>query len=399
MLPAFTVRAQPIAPFAGWGYGEKMRVRGLTMTAAGMPTAALSDEILLDGDGQVKALICVGANPMMAWPDQRRTRAAMDKLELLVAIDHEMSATAQLADYVIAPMLSFEVPGMSHSVESLKYYGFGLGTPRPWAQYAPRIVNPPPGSEVMEEWHFFLGLAQRMGIDMKIMTSFRSGAHSEGASLFMDIDPADPPTTEQILENMTATSRVPLDEIKRHPHGRLYEDAEIRVLPREDGNTDRLQLGAPYIVEWLARIRAEDYAVLRQDATLPFLLVSRRANNFLNSIGRTDPVLNKGEGYNPLFVHPHDLRDAGLACGDSVLIRSAHDSVPGVVEADDTLRRGVVAMSQAFGGQPDEDHRYRELGTNTNRLISVDDDFDELTGIPRMGALPVALSRLEVAGR
>jgi len=53
-----------------------------------------------------------------------------------------------------------------------------------------------------------------------------------------------------------------------------------------------------------------------------------------------------------------------------------------VVEADDTLRRGVVAMSQAFGGQPDEDHRYRELGTNTNRLISAEDDFDELTGIP-----------------
>jgi len=76
-----------------------------------MPTAALSDEILLEGEGQVKALICVGANPMMAWPDQRRTRAAMDKLDLLVAIDNEMSATAELADYVIAPMLSFEVPG------------------------------------------------------------------------------------------------------------------------------------------------------------------------------------------------------------------------------------------------------------------------------------------------
>src|SRR5262249_22091800 len=93
MLPAHTARAQPIPPFRGWGYGEKMRIRGLTATAAGLPTAALSDEILLDGEGQVKVLFCVGANPMMAWPDQRRTRAALDKLELLVAIDPEMSAT------------------------------------------------------------------------------------------------------------------------------------------------------------------------------------------------------------------------------------------------------------------------------------------------------------------
>ena len=394
MLPAFSVRAQPIPPFPGWGYGEKMRVRGLSMSAAGMPTAALSDEILLEGEGQVKALVCVGANPMMAWPDQRRTRAAMDSLELLVAIDNEMSATAALADYVIAPTLSFESPGMSHSVESLKYYGFGLGTPRPWAQYAPRIVEPPAGSEVIEDWTFFLGLARRMGIDLRIMTSFRAGSHSEGASLFMDIDHANPPTTEQILEAMCASSRVPLDEVKRHPHGRLYEEIDTRVLPREEGNTDRLQLGAPYIMDCLGEIRAEDYAGLRRDEEFPFLLVSRRANNFLNSIGRTSAMLTRGQGFNPLFVHPEDLADAGLASGDAVRITSLHDSIPAVVEADATLRRGVVAMSQAFGGQPDEDNRFREIGSNTNRLISVEDDFDRLTGIPRMGALPVALARL-----
>ncbi len=393
MLPAHTARAQPIPPFPGWGYGEKMRVRGLAMTAAGLPTAALSDEILLEGEGQVKALICVGANPMMAWPDQHRTRAAMDRLELLVAIDHELSATAELADYVIAPMLSFEAPGMSHSVESLKYYGFGLGTPRPWAQYAPRIVDPPKGSAVIEDWKFFLGLARRMGIEMKIMTSFRAGSHSEGAPLFMEIDHDHPPTTEQILENMTATARVPLDEVKRHPHGKLYDEIDTRVLPREQGNTDRLQLGAPYILEWLARIRSEDYANLRRDGEFPFLLVSRRANNFLNSIGRTSAKLTRGGGYNPLYAHPDDLRDAGLASGESITIRSAHDSIPAIAEADPTLRRGVVAMAQAFGGQPDEDHRYREIGSNTNRLIAADDDYDEITGIPRMGALPVALSQ------
>jgi anaerobic selenocysteine-containing dehydrogenase len=392
MLPAHVARAQPIPPFAGWGYGEKMRVRGLTMSAAGMPTAALSDEILLDGEGQVKALICVGANPMMAWPDQRRTRAAMDKLELLVSIDHELSATAALSDYVIAPMLSLETPGMSHSVETLKYYGFGLGTPRPWAQYAPRIVAPPEGSEVIEDWLFFQGLAKRMNIDMKIMTSFRAGSHTESGSLFMEIDHAHPPTTEDILADMTRTARVPLEEVKRNAHGRLYDEIDDRVLPREEGNTDRLQLGAEYVLDWLGRIRAEDYAAMRRDRDYPFLLVSRRANNFLNSIGRTSRTLSRGQGFNPLFVHPDDLRELGVESGDSVTVTSSHDAIPAVVEADDTLRRGVVAMSQAFGGQPDEDHRYKELGSNTNRLIAVDDDYDRETGIPRMGALPVAIA-------
>jgi anaerobic selenocysteine-containing dehydrogenase len=32
-----------------------------------MPTAALADEILTPGDGQVRALIVVGGNPVLAW--------------------------------------------------------------------------------------------------------------------------------------------------------------------------------------------------------------------------------------------------------------------------------------------------------------------------------------------
>jgi anaerobic selenocysteine-containing dehydrogenase len=396
MLPAHIARAQPIPPFPGWGHGERMRVRGLGMSAAGLPTAALSDEILLEGEGQVKALICIGANPISAWPDQRRTRAALDKLDLLVAFDCELSATAELADYVIAPQLSFETPGMTQAVEGLKYYGFGLGLPQPWAQYSPRLVDPPAGSELVEEWEFFRGLAERMGIDLRIMSSFRSGSYVESPSDFIAIDHADPPTTEAILAGMVRTARVPLAEVMRHPNGRLFTEVDDRVQPREPGNTDRLQLGAPHIMQELRAIRAEDYEALRRDRDYPFLLVSRRANNILNSIGRTLPSLTRGRPYNPLYVHPDDLAGLGLSDGDGILIRSARDAIPALVEADDTLRRGVVAMNQGFGGQPDEDHRYREIGSSTNRLMAADEDFDPITGIPRMGAIPVALAAAQV---
>jgi anaerobic selenocysteine-containing dehydrogenase len=394
MLPAHIARAQPIPPFPGWGHGEQLRVRGLGMSAAGLPTAALSDEILLDGEGQVKALICIGANPMMAWPDQKRTRAAIDKLDLLISLDCELSATAELADYVIAPQLSFETPGMTHAVEGLKYYGFGLGLPLPWAQYSPRFVTPPADSDLVEEWEFFRGLAQRMGIQLRLMSAYRSGSYVESPSEFTEIDHAAPPTTEQIFEAMTCNSRVPLKEVMRHPNGRLFSEIDDRVQPREEGNTDRLQLGAPYVMDELRAIRAEDYGRLRRDRDFPFLLVSRRANNTLNSIGRTLPSLTRGRGYNPLFVHPEDLAALGLAHGQDIEIRSSRDTIPAVVEADDTLRRGVVAMNQGYGGQPDEDHRYREIGSSTNRLMAADEDFDRITGIPRMGAIPVALSAM-----
>src|SRR5258705_7542242 len=157
LLPTARAKAQPVPPTLGWGFGEKLRVRGFSNTAAGLPTAALADEILLPGDGQVRALFCLGGNPMAAWPDQIKTFAAMQALELLVTFDIKMSATAKLAHYVIAPRLTLEQPGMSLPAETLVPYSMGYGMP--YAQYTPAIVEPPEGSDLIEEWEFFYGMA------------------------------------------------------------------------------------------------------------------------------------------------------------------------------------------------------------------------------------------------
>lgn len=391
MLPAYTARAQPYPPYLAWGFGEKLRVRGLTDAACGLPTAALADEILLDGEGQVKALICLGGNPMMAWPDQNRTRAAMDKLELLVTLDPEMSATAELADYVIAPRLSLETPGMSQPAESLKYYTLALGFGRPWAQYSPQIVEPPQGSDVIEEWQFFHGLSKRMGLPSFLADQYGWGQHIESPMHIVAIDDDNPPSTDELYEQFLQLSRIPLEEVKRHPHGKLFDEIDERVQPREEGNTDRLQIGQPDMLSELAEIRAQDYTAQQANADFPFLLIPRRSNNFINSSGRSLQKLTGKRPYNPAFIHPEDLTELGIESGQSVAIRSAHDTIYAVVEADKTLRRGSVAMTHAFGGQPDEDERHREIGSNVGRLTSVELDYDPVSGIPRMGALPIAI--------
>ena len=396
LLPAYTARAQPYPPYQAWGFGEELRVRGLTDSAGGMPTAALSDEILLEGEGQVRALICLGGNPMMAWPDQRRTRAAMDKLELLVTLDPEMSATSALAHYVIAPRLTLETPGSSYLTESLKFYYIALGYGRPWAQYAPRVVEPPAGSELIEEWQFFHGLAKRMGIESHLFDQYGWGQHIENPLSAVPIDDDKPPSSEALYEAFFQNARIPLDEIKRYPHGRVFAEIDERVQPREPGNTARLQIGDPDMMRALAEVRNETYPSQRPDPAYPFLLIPRRSNNFVNSIGRSLERLKRNRPYNPAFMHPQDLAAFGLVDGESVEIRSPHDAIHAVVEADDTLRRGVVAMTHAFGGQPDEDdEQHRELGSNVARLTVVDYDYDPVSGIPRMGALPVAIASLK----
>ena len=73
-----------------------------------------------------------------------------------------------LADYVLAPKLPLETPGSTLSTEDLFTVSPALGYSEPYGQYAPPIVAPPEGSDLREDWEFFYGLAQRMGLELEL---------------------------------------------------------------------------------------------------------------------------------------------------------------------------------------------------------------------------------------
>ncbi|GAB3228636.1 molybdopterin-containing oxidoreductase family protein [Mycolicibacterium hippocampi] len=393
LLPAYTAKAQPLPPYEGWDYGERLRVRGLTDTVSGMPTAALADEILLEGEGQVKALICIGGNPMAAWPDQRKTQRAMEKLELLVTLDTEMSLTSRLAHYVIAPKMQMETPAMTQGSELIKYYAAGTGIPAAYAQYAPRLVEPPPGSDLVEEWQFFLGLAKRMNLTLFFVNFFGGGGgrYMESPPIVLTMDADTDLTTEELFAEMCATARIPLDEVARHPHGKIF-DVDAVVQERDPDCMARLDIGNEYLLGDLAVVLAEDFRSARDDAAFPYRLIPRRHPNFMNSSGTNLAGLNRGKPYNPAYMHPDSIAALGAQLGTAVTITSPHDSIPAVLEPDDTLRRDVIAMHHAFGGLVAEDAEFRHRGSNVGRLVPTDIEYDAITGLPRQGNIPVRVT-------
>ncbi|MET0700553.1 MAG: molybdopterin-dependent oxidoreductase [Mycobacterium sp.] len=393
LMPAYTAKAQAFPPYEGWGYGERLRVRGLTDAVCGMPTAALADEILLEGEGQVKALICIGGNPMAAWPDQRKTQRAMEKLELLVTLDTEMSLTSRLADYVIAPKMQMETPAMTQGSELIKYYASGTGIPAAYAQYAPRLVDPPAGSDLTEEWQFFLGLAKRMELDMWFVNFFGGGGGKfmESPPVVVNLNGDTTLTTEELFAEMCANSRIPLDEVRSHPHGNIF-DVDAVVAEREADCVARLDVGNDYMLGDLAATLAEDFRAARNDTAFPFRLIPRRHGNFMNSSMTNLAKLNQGKPYNPAYMNPESIAALGLQHGDAVTVTSPHDYIFAVLEADDTLRPDVIAMHHAFGGLMAEDSEFRDRGSNVGRLVPTDVEYDAITGLPRQGNIPVSVT-------
>ncbi|MGI9324567.1 MAG: molybdopterin-containing oxidoreductase family protein [Pseudomonadales bacterium] len=382
LLPERRGRAQAEPKPPAFDFGEQLRVRELTDNAAGLSAAALADEILLEGDGQVKALFSVGGNPMVAWPDQLKTWNAMQALELSVSLDIKLSATAKQSDYVIPPKLGLETPAISQPNEGIWFYGFSTGFPEPYAMYQPALIPTPPGSDLLEEWEVFYGLAQRLGLSLEF------GGEP--------LDMSNKPTTDELLEKLCNGSRIPLAEVKRYPHGHIFDDPEITVLAKSADCEERLDVGNPLMLTELKDVRAEplsDHGGYAGEQHFTHRLVSRRLNDVYNSSGRDIAKLQRNHRYNPAFMNPADLEVLGLHAGDVVEISSDHATILGVVEEATDVRPGVVSMAHAFGDAPEYDEQLFMIGSNTGRLTNTENNYDQRTGMPRMSAIPVNLRR------
>jgi anaerobic selenocysteine-containing dehydrogenase len=190
---------------------------------------------------------------------------------------------------------------------------------------------------------------------------------------------------------MARGSRVSLDEVKRQPRGALFPDPQIWVLPKRPDATGRLNIGHPEMMTELGR-RLDQAATTQwhDPGGYDFRLITRRMMHVHNSTYNVGQLKDR-EGFNPLFVHPDDMEQVGIATGDLVRVASPHHEIVAIARADASMRRGVVSISHNFGDVPEQDDKVRAIGTNVNRLISVEVDFDPYTGMPKMSAIPVRL--------
>ena len=372
----FSGVARAEKPRVATGFGEALRIRGLTDTAAGLPTAALADEILTPGEGQVRALFVIGGNPLLSWPNQSKTRRALESLELLVVVDPVLSETARHAHYVIGPRFGFESPAITFGNEGITVYGLSLGYPEPYAQYQPQLVEPPAGSDVLEDWRIFYELGRRMGYPL----AFRG----------QPFDMSTPPTTDGLLSQFVARSRVPLEEIKRHPHGAVFPDPKPSAEPRDAEWPHRLQLAAPVMIAELEGIAAQRSAAVATAAAttmaplmgdegggLRLLMVSRREHALYNSVAHDLPALRRRLPHNPAHLNPVDAARLGVVDGATVEIASSVGRIRAVVHLAADVREGVVSIAHGFAD------------ACTAALIDDATDYEALSGLPRMSAVPV----------
>lgn len=375
LTPGDTRRAQVIPP-SDPAPGAPHRMRDLRGMPGEMLTNSLADEILTPGEGQVRALIVSGGNPVVAWPDQEKTEAAMEALELLVVVDPRMTPTAELADFVIAPRLELERADVPHIMDRR--------IPGVYTNYTPSVLET--DDDLLAEWEVFAGIAARNDTPIDLpggALPMGNGAIESGVD------------DDTVLDLVYGTARMSMADMRAN-RGVVHDDNPVRVVEGDPAAEGRFAVAPPDVVAELADVLAEGDGAATltgfSPADYPFRLASRRLKHVLNSLGRELSVLAKAGTTNQAHLHPDDLAELGMADGDLLRITSPHGEIIGVAAAAEDVKRGVVSMSHAWGTATSTNGDVRTEGVATNRLVATDDGYDPITGMAVQSAIPIRVS-------
>ena len=360
----------PKMPTFGEGFA-KSRIRGLGVLGKEMPCNVLADEILTPGEGQIKALISIGGNPEIAFPDQQKVRRALDECELFIQVDPWMSASAKRADMILAPSMCLEREDINNVSDAF--------TEEAYAHYTEAMV-PPPG-DTMDEYEMVWWLAKHMGIEMNF----------PGGPVSMEECPDKATVLDLISEGSLlkpSMAKADAAALERKGAAITYDELHPVVGPADPEAQEKFDLNAGAMPSELMDYASNDPAVDGFD----FRLISRRSRHRYNSNGHTFPKLVAKMPTNPAFFNPGDLAAAGIEDGAIIEITSPTASIFGLARADEKVRPGVISMSHAFGDSEAGKDEVMTKGGSTNRLLTDDSNIDPITGQALQSAIPVRVS-------
>lgn len=312
-----------------------------------IPCAALADEI---GAGHVRALFVRGGNPVTAFPDTARTRAALSELELLVVADAVPTATTELATHVLPVADHFERGDLVS----------GYLQAEPFLRWAPAVVAP--AGERRPPWWLYGELSRRLGLP-------RLGS-GRAEQVLAEAEAAGALDDEAVAAVVARSARRRWDDVRRAPYG-VRQPADPgwmipALLPRLLDVAPAELVGAGE--RWTRQLPGAD----------ELLLVNRRTGRRYNSLS---PRPGADVRRAPLLVHPADAVRLALLDGGRARLSSAHGACDVEVELSATMRPGVVSLPHG------------SAVVELNALTSAD-DIDPLTGMPVFSGIPVAVAPL-----
>ncbi len=395
--PAFAANTVP-GPARGVRTGRRSsRVSGAPEVYGELPLTLLAEEIETRGEGQVRALITIAANPCLSAPGGERLDRALAGLHFMLSLDVYVNATTRHADVILPSPSPLEVAHYDAAFSQLAH--------RNAARWSEALL--PKDAALPDDWEWLLRLAALVkGEDWRAPIAQLDDAMLDDA--LAAALPAEHRTiVRQLLGDEPGPARLVDLGLRLGPYGDQFGQrqglnlAEVRAAPTgidlgplqprlpELLRTESglVELAPPMLLAEAAALQAA-----LQQVPAELVLIGRRHLRSNNSWMHNLPTLAKGPERCTLLVHPIDAARHGLADGGRARVSSRSGELVAPVEFSESLRPGVVSLPHGFGDQGAGLRLVAERpGVNLNALLPVG-DRDPLSGTAILSGVPVTLA-------
>jgi anaerobic selenocysteine-containing dehydrogenase len=350
-------------------YGRyRSRVRNLPYYNSEFPVSTLADEILTEGDGQIKAMICIAGNPVLSSPNGERLASALSKLDFMVSVDIYLNETSRHADIILPVATGLEIPHFD--------IFFNIFSVKNTVKYSPPL--------------FEKRLDQKY--DWEILRKF--------ISILTD-QPESQLTPEYVLDNMLQSGihsdkGLNLEMLKQHPHGIDLGALQPCLVNRLQTNDDKIRLAPQILVDDLARLKSTFFSNKSLSDEFPFQMIGRRLLRSHNTWMHNSYRLVKGKNECTMILNPRDAEALQIQNGDIVKVTSKVGSIEIETQLSDEIMEGVVSIPQGWGhGRKGVKMKVAQEhpGISINELTD-HERIDELTGNAALNGVGVRVESL-----
>jgi anaerobic selenocysteine-containing dehydrogenase len=343
-LPAFDPVNAPksLAPRGSFAR-RHTRVRKLPEFSGEFPVAALAEEILTAGPGQIKALVTVAGNPVLSTPNGRELDRALAGLEFMASIDCYVNETTRHAHIILPPTSSLERGHYD--------LAFHLLAVRNTTKFSPPLFHRDAGAK--EEWEILLELETRMS-DRGFVERAKFGFMKRflGPERMLDLGLRFGPYGARFNP---FSSGLTLRKVKEAVHG-IDLGPLSPCLPERLCTADKqIDLAPGLFVKDIERVKAKffDHGAFEsnghRETNGHLRLIGRRQLRSNNSWMHNTERLLRGKPQCTILMHPTDAAHRKLSPGEKVLVKSRVGSVEVPVEVSDEIMPGVVSIPHGWG--------------------------------------------------
>jgi anaerobic selenocysteine-containing dehydrogenase len=382
-LPAFDPITAPesLAPRGSFGRWHS-RVRKLPEFSGEFPVAALAEEILTEGPGQIKALVTTAGNPVLSTPNGRELDRAFASLEFMVSIDFYINETTSHAHIILPPTSPLERGHYD--------LAFHLLAVRNTAKFSPALFEP--GEDTRHDWEILAELQTRMenngtrgsvkrrlsrrffGPERILGLGLRFGPYGAGFSPF--------------------SRGLSLRKLKEAVHG-IDLGPLTACLPGRLRTADkRIELAPEALVKDVERVKTRLLDAATENVNGDLLLIGRRQLRSNNSWMHNTERLLRGKPQCTILMNPRDAAQRQLATGQKVLVQSRVGSIVVPIEVSEEMMPGVVSIPHGWGHARTGNRlavAQQHAGESINDLTD-SQTIDALCGTAAFNGTPVAVA-------